>query len=264
MAEKGAKKMAIDRLVNLGVTQVEPNEQVHHGVVDLYVTVDDKQYVVVLDYRDHPDFINDEALEKSDLYIKCQYQQGGYDNDDIVPGGYPVTFTVYYKYYKAYRDMYLGKRKHKIVGRFGYEFQEEIRKKAVRLLWERYGKEYIGARGKVRYSRFLREVASSSLCLHLPGNGPFTHRVAEFLGLGSCMVSPRFTTELHVPLVPGEHYVEVADDLSDLIEKCDYYLNHHEEREKIAMSGREYFDRYLHCDEMAAYYVRMMLEKLGK
>ena len=122
---------------------------------------------------------------------------------------------------------------------------------------------FLGAKGKVRYSRFLREAASARLCLHLPGNGPFTHRVAEFLGVGACMISPRFTTQLHVPLEPGVHYIAVADDLSDLIDKCRYYLAREEERERIASAGREFFDRYLQCDQLAGYHVRCILDRLG-
>jgi spore maturation protein CgeB len=116
----------------------------------------------------------------------------------------------------------------------------------------------------VRYSRFLEEVASARLCLHLPGNGPFTHRIGEFLGLGRCMVSLRFTTALHVPLEAGVHYVAIADDLSDLVDKCRYYLRHDDEREQIARRGQDFFDRYLHSDQLASYYVRSILDRLGR
>jgi hypothetical protein len=77
------------------------------------------------------------------------------------------------------------------------------------------------------------------------------------------MIGPRFTTRLHVPLEPGVHYVAVADDLSDLIEKCRYYLEREDERESIAAAGRDYFDRYLHGDQVGGYLARTILAKLG-
>jgi spore maturation protein CgeB len=124
--------------------------------------------------------------------------------------------------------------------------------------------DFVGAGGKVRYSRFLREIAGARLSLHVAGNGPFTHRITEFLGLGSCMISVRFPLALHVPLVPGVHYVTCADDLSDLVEVCRYYIRLDDDRERIAAAGCEYFDRYLHCDQLAGYYVTTILNRLGK
>ena len=38
-------------------------------------------------------------------------------------------------------------------------------------------------------------------------------------------------------LVPGQHYVEIAPDLSDLVEKLDYFLSHPSEGREIAESG---------------------------
>jgi hypothetical protein len=250
-------------LSELGVMAVKPTMQVHKGVTLLHCTIDGREHRVALDYSDYPDFINAEALAESSLYLKGQYRSGGYPDSKIVHGGYTCTGLDYYRFYTAYRERFINNRQIDVVGRFGFTFQGEIRRKGVALLSAANDIKYVGATGKVRYSRFLREVASSRLCFHLPGNGPFTHRVAEFLGLGSCMISVRFATELEMPLEPGVHYVEVADDLSDLVEKCRYYISHDVEREKIARAGRDFFDRYVHCDQVVSYYVRTMLDRLG-
>lgn len=253
-----------DSFATLGVLRVRPTPQPHTGGVMLWCVVDGRPHAVFLDSFDHPDFINDAALAESDLYFKCQFHSGGYTDDRIIPGGYPTTNCRYYKFYLPFRSRYAGDRRIDVVGRFGYTFQGALRRRAVARLGSALDLHFAGSGGKVRYSRFLEEAASSRLCLHLPGNGPFTHRVAEFLGLGSCMISLRFSTELHVPLEPGVHYVEIADDLSDLVEKCRYYVDHAEERERIARRGRDYFDRYLHCDQLASYYVRSILDRLGR
>jgi hypothetical protein len=250
-------------LSSLGVLRVDSFPQVHRAVVMLECEVDGQRRAVAFDYSDYPEFVNRDALDASELYIKCQFRNEGYDDPRIIPGGYPVTFTVYYKYHSQFRAKYARDRRIDVMGRFGYRFQEEIRRKAVQILSTTPDIGFVGASGKVRYSRFLREAASARLCLHLPGNGPFTHRVAEFLGLGTCMISPRFATRLHVPLEPGVHYVEVADDLSDLVDKCRHYLASHDERESVARAGQDFFDRYLQCDQMAGYHVWSILDRLG-
>ena len=51
------------------------------------------------------------------------------------------------------------------------------------------------------------------------------------------MLSQRFATELHVPLLPGVHYVEIASDLTDLREKVCYYVAHDAERNAIARAA---------------------------
>jgi spore maturation protein CgeB len=78
------------------------------------------------------------------------------------------------------------------------------------------------------------------------------------------MMSLRLTTSLHVPIIPGTHYVVIADDLSDLLMKTRYYLAHEDERKKIALAGAEYFDRYLHSEQLVQYLIRKILGHLGR
>jgi hypothetical protein len=252
-----------DGMTRLGVLRLEPTAQTLRGVVMLTCVVDDRPHVVALDYADYQDAVNDQALSECALYIKCQFREGGYANSKIVPGGYTVTTRAYYRYFMRLRKQLNPRPTIGVLARFGYLFQGELRRQAVDLLTQTPDIHCVGNNGKVRYSRFLREVAGARLSLHMPGNGPFTHRVAEFLGLGTCLVSQRFATSLHVALKPGVHYVEIAPDMSDLVDKVRYYLANENERKLIANAGTEYFDRFLHSEQLVQYYIRTMLDRLG-
>lgn len=248
-------------LASLGVLHVGNMAQHHRGVVSLRCEIDGRSHLVAIDYADRPQYVNDAALAECGVYFKLQYQERGYRDSRIVPGGYPVCGLHYYQCHRALRGWYRHRPRIDVLGRFSYEFQRELRARAVEMLSAAPDIRYVGAGPRARPSRFLREAASARLALDLPGNGPFTYRVAEFLGLGTCLVAPRYTTSLHVSLVPGVHYVPVADDLSDLVSVCRYYLAHEHERAAIARAGRIFFDRYLHADHLAAYYVRTILDR---
>ena len=247
-------------LDRLGVLRREPIAQEHRGVIMLHCEVAGRPLRVALDYMDRREAINNNALTECALYVKLQYSEEGYGDRRIIAGGYPVTGLDYYRYQMPFRERFRRNRSIDVLGRFGFKFQGELRREAVRLLSDSDGINYVGAGKRVRYSRFLREAASARMCLDLPGNGPFTFRIGEFLGLGTCLMAPRYTTSLPVPLVPGVHYVAIANDLSDLVDKTRHYLSHDDERERIAQAGSDYFDRYLHCDQLASYYVTRMLQ----
>jgi hypothetical protein len=247
----------------LGVLRLGNIPQHHRGVVRVLCTVDGHSHMLAIDYSDRPDSINHQALEECSLYVKFQYRERGYQDNRIIAGGYPVAQLGYYHYYRAFRDRHSLRPSIDVLGRFGLEFQRELRAKAVEVLSSARDIRYVGAGPRVRYSRFLREAASARIGLDLPGNGPFTYRIAEFLGLGTCLIAPRYSTALHASLEPGVHYVQIADDLSDLLSVCRYYLAHERERAAIAKAGRDFFDRYLHSDHLAAYYLRALLDRVG-
>jgi hypothetical protein len=94
------------------------------------------------------------------------------------------------------------------------------------------------------HARLLRD---AKVCIAPWGNHPITYRLFEGMALRCLVVaqSIRATAFLDGGLEAGRHYVEVADDLSDLVDKVRYYLDHLSGAQRIADAGHEHFRRYL-------------------
>jgi glycosyltransferase involved in cell wall biosynthesis len=149
-----------------------------------------------------------------------------------------------------------------VYGRFDLKFDTETRKAAIDALTCQSSFRFFGGSKKVGYQEFLREVAHSRVCLDLPGNGPLCFRLVNYLAVGACVVSPPHAAVLPEPLVDGKHVVYTRPDMSDLLERCEYYANHEPEREAIAHEAREYYCRHLYWRSLSDYYLRTMLDKL--
>jgi hypothetical protein len=117
-----------DGLRSLGVLRSDATAQRHSGAVMLECVVDGARRLVGLDMSDYPDLINEQALEQSDLYFKGQFREGGYGIEKILPAGYTVTGRDFYRYYVPFRERYRGRRQVDVVARFGFRFQETIRR----------------------------------------------------------------------------------------------------------------------------------------
>ena len=218
---------------------------------------------VAVDYSDYPQ-VNDALAGEHLLYFKMQFDPlHPYRADNVIPGGFVPNDLSLYSYLADLRQTRDRQRfVYDVYGRFSLDFAENVRNKALFILAEQDKFAFEGSPKKTRYSRFLCEVAQSKICIDLPGNGPFCFRLFDYLAVGACVIGPRHRAMLHVPLEERKHVVYTKDDLSDLVPLCEYYLDHEDEREVICRASREYFDAYLHRDQLAAYYLHCCIGRL--
>jgi hypothetical protein len=100
---------------------------------------------------------------------------------------------------------------------------------------------------KMSEHKHARLLQDSKLCLAPWGNHPLTYRLFEGLAL-RCLVIAQPVSDSRIldgGLTPGQHYVEVAADLSNLTEVVRHYLEHLDEAQRIADAGHAHFTRHL-------------------
>lgn len=101
---------------------------------------------------------------------------------------------------------------------------------------ERWQKPFAGIGYQMKY-RFI---------LALEGNDVAS--ALQWIMASNCVpVMTRPTVEtwlLHSEMKPGVHYIEIADDYSDVADKLEYYISHPEEAEAISRASRQYVRRF--------------------
>jgi hypothetical protein len=192
-----------------------------------------------------------------------QHQEEGYEYDNVLPGGYVAKRALMYKFLPRLRASRDRRRfVHDVYGRFSLTFQPELRQRIADLLSGEDDFEYEGGTGIALYSRHLRDITRSRVCIDVPGQGPLCHRLVDYLAVGSCVVGVRPRVVLPVPLEHEHHVYWVREDLSDLVDVCRHLVVSAEARETLAQNARDYFDRFLHEDQLADYYLHSCLARL--
>jgi hypothetical protein len=234
--------------------------QGHEGIALIQMRIRGTTHKVAIDYADRPD-VNEECARDCIVYFKMQFASDGYAPENIVPGGFIPGSQDIYTYLPRLRALRRQKPyRYDVYGRFGLEFAEGIRRKACSALAGQSQFRWEGSLKIRRYCLYLLEVARSGICVDLPGNGDFCFRLIDYMAVGACIIGVRHRTRLPVPLVDGVHIAYAKDDLSDLIDLCKYYLDNKDARDELCRNSRSYFDKYLHRDQLASYYVHTCLQ----
>ena len=143
----------------------------------------------------------------------------------------------------------------------------EIRTRALKMLESHYDCRQNGtvhnqvfSKYKRKGSYYLQELSQCRIVLNFRGGGWDTMRYWEVPAVGAFMITQKPGINIPENFIDKEEVVYCKDDLSDLMELCDYYLENEIERERIAENGRKKLIAY-HTDEARA---KFLLEKLSE
>ena len=223
-------------------------------------------YPVAIDLHDFSSFRDVELVKRCLVYFKMQHRRGGYGIPQVVPGGHLTdkgTIYWYLPYLRQLRD----RRDFTcdVYGRFGLRFNADLRRRAVGVLTAQHRLAFQGGFESVPRAAFLKEIARSRVCIDLPGqDDAISLRLISCLAVGACIVGPRPKNELNAPLVDRVHVAWTRDDQSDLVDLCEYYAKNEDAREQMASEARRFFDRHLHAESLAAYYLHMCASRLSQ
>lgn len=218
---------------------------------------------VAVDVSDYTSRVEPTCLEEVDIYFKMQFNDCGYDDNRVLPGGFVPRGGKIYSYLPVLRSWSLdqSKKRYEVYGRFGAQFAFETRSKAIEMLKDQDRFQFTGDITRASYARYLREAAQARICIDLPGNGPFCFRLIEYLALGGCVVAYPHRTRFSAQLKDREHIVYCKEDMSDLVDLCEEYLNNESERVRIGQNAAAFFDKYLSVDVLSEYYVASAVER---
>jgi hypothetical protein len=247
-----------------GVT-VEPRNipQVYERAVLFEIELDGDRRRVTFDYNDYFE-VKEGAAAESLLYFKVNCLEEGYSQANVIPGGYMPANLDFYHRLPRLRALRRARPwlPYDVYARLGLRFPSEIRLKAIDILSARRDFKFVGGlhryKGgpdKMPFKKYVREITRAKVCVDMPNGGDLTMRLVDCLAIGACVVRPRLKVRLPVPLVDGEHIAFCERDLSDLGDLCARLVHDRKEREHIARGARDYFDRYLHRRQLAAYYL---------
>ncbi len=195
-----------------------------------------------------------------DLIFKREYRISDAWGSSVHP--FPISFNLD-------RLPSLAATQHYQVSFWAVE-SDPIRTQALQLLEDQFD---CRANGTVRSQKFsqyrrkgafyLQELSACHIVLNFRGGGWDTLRYWEVPAVGRLQISQRPAIQIPNNFVADESIVYIADDLSDLLDKCRFYLAHETVRESIAAAGQRHLHQY-HTDVARADQLLQQLQALPK
>lgn len=137
----------------------------------------------------------------------------------------------------------------------------KIRVEALNLLQDKFDCRSNGTERNQKFSkykrkgdRYLQELARCKITLNFRGGGWDTLRYWEVPAIGRFMISQKPSIVIPHNFRDTKEIAFCKDDLSDLVELCEYYLKHNTKREEIAKNALTHVKKY-HTDLARVEYI---------
>lgn len=154
---------------------------------------------------------------------------------------------------------------HARLGRKGTDWYEAMRNESLRAL-DGLREFNIAKDFGVRRRQYLRELAASKICYSPFGYGEVAWRDYEAVAYGSLLLKPDMSHVETDPdvFVPGETYVPVKWDFSDVEEKTRYYLENRAEREAIVERAFAKLHEYFRSERFVEQHSPVFADRLAR
>lgn len=208
---------------------------------DLEVQIDDKR--ILIDYCDHAWIPKN--VEEFDIIFKYHNSKHISSNKRLYSLT-PISFYDWREYddlqqnlqYTADSDIVLNNQ---TPGASAKERREKVQE----MLTKQYGNNF--DKTITCKQIFWRKIARCLVSVCVPGarNNMLDRGQLQYWAFGACTISPRL--DIMLPFwrepMPGMHYIECADDYSDLIEKIEWCRGNRDACREIGTAAKELFEK---------------------
>jgi hypothetical protein len=193
----------------------------------------------------------DKCIKKRpfNLIFKREYHLGTDLGKIVIP--FPFSFNL-----NAVNNLAKESQRFKYDVSFWATESNVIRTEVFKLIKDRFDCTKNGSvigKGFLSYNRrgdeYLKEIQSCKIVLNFKGSGWDTLRYWEVSACSRFLISGKPNIIIPNSFTNGENIIYCKDDLSDLLELCDYYLENEEAREKIAKNAFSHLKKY-HSNEV--------------
>lgn len=259
-------KCVIDETLDKDV-KIHVEKGIAYHITPIDILLDNKKIRCWFDWSDFH-WYYPELRNENDFYFKLHFTKELYNYSRTYPIGQTVGQMSYIKELKNLRKIAeRPNKKYDLIAKYRTT-NYDVRLKAVELLKNSKFNVITGLKdfnaGKIRpfapkehkidkltpYLLHMKELAESKFGLALPAvDNSRAWKHTEIMGLGIPLIALDLKS-----ILPGDYqdcYIKIKNDLSDLIEKLEYYSNNYEEARKIGENGRNYFNKWLSPKGMA-------------
>lgn len=189
-----------------------------------------------------------------------------------IPGIFPLPFSGAVNSFPKVDDSI---KKYDLFALFGMTWPSRLSVIEKLLEWD-YPNSYLGIDSKhirgdlkeknkahIGYKEYLTGIAQSKIALCVRGHGRDTVRHWEIPAYETLMMI--CDPGIYIPndFEDGKHAVFFKEDLSDLKDKIDYYLEHDDDRKRIAKAGKEHFLKFHVNEKRAEYFLEIVKNQLN-